>query len=695
MLETIRQRLANLIAPARNSMSLPSQFLKYGNTNRMTANWSEIMMSDRDLYTGYVYSAIRNRAVATARIAVENVKTENDQNVADLNHPYCELIWDSKTFTEFAFWSQISTYLDLEGVYYLMAIRASSSSRKGTIKELKLLNPYNVSRVIDEKTMEVTGYIETRNGMIREIPPEMIIEIRELNPFNWNENYSMTDAAKESQFTLKASGDYTRHAIRNNINAPGIISTDVILDPQVFDNFKARIRNATKGEPLFGNGEGAITYESMQQDLSKAALKDTNEIGRDAVVSVTGMSKTMLGIEQSGTTRETARVQKDLFAEGQIVPRIQLIIDALNLDYRNNYPEEFEQNPIYLYVENPQEVDQATEKTKSEVSKANFELYQSLVAAGYTPKKAASYVAGDIDVEGLGKPKNPPVVTTTEPTTPPADDTQPQSIKKKVNHVGLDVSEDIVRQKGVLKNAIINVERTLVTNAINRVDKNAYDEESDVVTKREKNSAREELAVALAAFYLIIFKDKGPEVMSLRGQQLAMSAIFKLNNEMKAYIKEISQKVAEHHINTVSNLLWQLAREAALAGKSQQEIVSLIGQNFTEKISTNRAETVARSETNRAFTQTQYYADQQFISQNDLDGRAFKRWVTRSDDPCAYCEALEKEGLIPFHQNFRNLDEEVVVGKGKNKKVLQISFESLQAGNAHPNCSCIYELVIK
>ena len=31
--------------------------------------------------------------------------------------------------------------------------------------------------------------------------------------------------------------------------------------------------NHTKGEPIFGNGGGAISWNSMQTELSKAALK--------------------------------------------------------------------------------------------------------------------------------------------------------------------------------------------------------------------------------------------------------------------------------------------------------------------------------------------------------------------------------------------------------------------------------------
>lgn len=696
MFNALRSQLARLISPVRNAMSLPAQFMRYGNNNRMLSNWSEVMISDKEMYTGYAYAAIRNRAFAVSRVASEQVTTDSKQ--ADLVHPYCELIWNSKTFSEFAFWSEISTFLDLEGVYYLMAIRANDSNRKAgqysNIKEFKLLNPYNIRRVLDEKNLEVQGYVETRKGFVREIPKEMIIEIRELNPFSEDEPFAMVDAAKESQFTLKTSSDYTRNVIKNNINAPGILSTDVILQDQEFANFKNRVTQHTKGEPLFGNGSGAITWESMSQDLSKAALKDTSEINRDQLISVTGMSKTMLGIEQSGVTRDTARVQKDLMVESQVLPRIQLIIDALNLDYRNKYPKEYAATEAYIEVGNPQETDHSADLTESQVQKADFELYQSMLGAGYTPKKASKFIAGEIDVDGLGMPKKvEPAVVASDAA--PADAAPTNALKKKENKLEVEKESEIEHQQALLKNSVIHIEKQLVTAAINRVDKNAYEDESDVVSKKEKKHFIEEMALVLATFYTLVFQKQGPETMAERIARFGLVGAFKIDRQAASYIKQVSAKVAESHIQTVTKEILQTAREAALEGLSQSEIVNRIKQVYANDISTKRAEVVARTETNRAFTQAQYDADRQFIAQNELEGKAYKRWKTRSANPCPFCESLEAEGLIPFDINFRDLGEEVVVGTGKDKKVLNISFESLEAGNAHPNCSCIYELVIK
>lgn len=180
-----------------------------------------------------------------------------------------------------------------------------------------------------------------------------------------------------------------------------------------------------------------------------------------------------------------------------------------------------------------------------------------------------------------------------------------------------------------------------------------------------------------------------------RVSKFALPGTFKIDRESRDYIKRISRKVSESHVDTVLDDILVTARKSALEGKSIAEIQRDIKKNYTDVISETRAKAIARTETNRAFTRAQFDADRQFIEQNDLQGRAFKQWVTRSDNPCPFCLALEAEGPKPFFTNFRDLGKTVdVTVKGKEKS-LPVDFEALEAGNAHVNCACEYELIIK
>ena len=671
----------------KNSMSLPNTFLKYGNRGKqMLPDWTEVVMNDFDHYTGYGYAAIKIRSNMVARTALANVRTDTTKK--KFTHPYLETIHKSKSFTDYQFWGDISTFLDLEGAYYLMAVRAVSPERVGKVQEFKMLNPYNIRRVMDPNKLEVAGYVETRGGFVREIPKEMIIEIRELNPFSDDKPMAMTDAAKEAQFTLKTSGDYTRNALKGNINAPGIMSNDVALEAEEFQKFTDRVKAHTKGEPIFGNGQGAITWESMQVELSKAALKDINEINRDSLFAVSGVSKTIMGIEQSGTTRETSRVQKELIVENQILPRIQLIIDALNQDYDNNYGKGMDIDQII--VDNPLGVDMDDRDKEVDVEVKELDLYQSLINKGIDNDTASKYVNGEVGLDSLKIKKSDPVII------PPKEEkkeslacTCEHDYEEVFNQIGGGV---IQQQQASLQNAIINIDSQLLMSALNRLPskiKNELSDEGDLITKTDKNNTVRDLSLILTGFYGVVMSLIGKETAKDRSRQYTMPSNFSLDRFVKSYIKETVAKVSESHVDTVSKDIFKIAQEGALDGLSLPQIESLLKTEFTNKMTELRAKVIARTETNRAFTRAQFEADKQFIEQNELT--AYKKWITRSSNPCPFCQELASEPAVPFQMNFRSVGSAVKVGD----KEYEVEFEDLEAGNAHPNCSCAYELIIK
>lgn len=401
-----------------------TDFLRYGNRNKpLLQDWSQVEMSDQDMYTGYSYAAINKRANRASVLGKRFLYTEATKAIMEaakkkeieVVHPYLKVIEDSKDFTQKKFWHDISTYLDLEGVYYLMAVRAvktntGGETTVGAIQKFVMLNPYQIRRVRKEADNTIGGYIESRDGVYREIPKEMIIEIRLLNPFDNDLAFSMTDAAKESQYTIKQAGDYTRHSIKGNINAPGAITTDVVLEDNIFDNFVSRISNHGKGEPLYGNGAGAIKWESMQIDLDKASLDKINEIHRSTLFAVAGVSKTSMGIETSGTGREVSKTQKDDFTENAVMPQIEDIIDALNLDYRKFYPE-WEKEKYEILLDNPLESDRDAELKDIDIRTKEFEMADKLKSIGYEHDTAAKYAHGDIGIIELGDPTLEPLIT--------------------------------------------------------------------------------------------------------------------------------------------------------------------------------------------------------------------------------------------------------------------------------------------
>lgn len=747
--------LQNFFAPNKQSIgdNLGRDFLRFGNRKPLVQDWSKVVISDKDLYTGYSYAAINNRANKLAQIATENLKTDANTKTMkasknkgeQVEHPYLSIIDKSKTFSNYQFWYNISTYMDLEGVYYLLVVRNVQGSRVGNPQEFKLLNPYNVRRIRNKYTGEVGGYVESRDGMVREIPPQMIIDIRNLNPFSSDDPYAMTDAAKEYQFTLKQAGDYTRHSLKNNMAAPGILSTDMLLDDEQFKNFVSRVTNQEKGLPLFGNGAGAITWDAMQIDLDKASLDKINEINRSTLFAVSGVGKTMMSIEESGTTRETARVQKDLFVEGHIMPQLQLILDALNQDYKKYYEAEYLKNGYTLYIDNPLGTDRDAEMKDIEIREKSFEMYNSLVNKGYKPELAAKYTDGEITLDELGQPTEEPKPTpqlkpSSESEPDEEDDTAEQSSKpphthetKTVDRVANEFNEEtqglIAVQQSSLQNEITRVETGVVMSVISKLTKysNAFDETADIITKKDEEAQTKELQQALELFYLAMIPIFSSMFISKRTKEFGMMSTFETTPKIRRDVKELSKLVSEGHINTILEDLrlsvksaydeavqaklsqieatgrsvtdadLTLARKKALEGDGQARIVSAVRQKYAD-ISEGRAKTIARTEASRAFNQSQLQSDLQFVEQNGLEGKAYKKWITRNDNPCQFCLAMAAEPPIPLGNNFVDLGDMIEVEDTANGKVklrkMSIDFEPVSAGLLHPNCGCTYKLII-
>ena len=434
----IKNRLINALAAfgkTNNNTggSDPNAFLKYG-SRRMPSNWTTPEINDEDFYTGYGFAVINKRANRSVVLgkkflyteATEDIINEANEKGTTVVHPYLKLIHDSIDFSERDFWYDISTYLDLEGIYYLMAVRTVAPSGKvGNIQKFAMLNPYWVKPVINSKG-ELGGYAES-NPVYgnRVIPKEMIIPISLLNPFNPSKTYSLADAARDSQFTLKQANDFARESIDGNLNAPGILSSAIELPDDQFDNFVSRIKNHGRGEPLFGNGAGTISWTDMQTDLDKAALDKINSINRDVLLAVSGLSKTGVGVEESGTGREVSRTQKDDFTENAVMPQIENIIDALNLDYRKYYPDQYKSNQYIIALDNPLETNRDAEQADVDIRDSQFNLMQSLIAKGYAVDIAAKYAKGKLDITDLGEPTveiEPPVV----PDETPPEEVEPE-----------------------------------------------------------------------------------------------------------------------------------------------------------------------------------------------------------------------------------------------------------------------------
>lgn len=754
----ILKRIANFIDPTHKNAvgdNLARDFWRTGNRGLMPATWSQVLMTEQDKYTGYMYGAIDRRAKKVAWLGTYNLMTNATPALTDAakkkdeapKHPYLEMIDKSPTFDNYFFWYAVQTFIDLKGVYYLLAVRNFEGARVGAVQEFKLLNPYEITKVRNLQDLnEVVGYVETRDGMYRELPPEMIIEVRSLNPFSRDVPFAMADAAKDSQFTLKQGGEQLRQTQARNTKFPGIAALgdqEVAMDTNQVANFKARLLGQRKaGEPIITDAKGAVNWTDMQIDLRKSMPTDAKEIGLTELIAVTGTSKTKFNIEQSGVTRDSASVQDDLYIADQAMPALQFIIGALNQDYKTHYAEEYKRTGYELYIDSPLGVDREAELKDVEKRKQESELAEGLVAKGYTRDQAAKYATGKLSLEDLGEPKNPPKSVKTpgpiqDKVLPAADKsaldrcTCPDPMPGNHVHNNLDDEGDrmVAEQQSSLMNSVVNVEQRVVGSVLGKLTINDVTGE-DLLSAEDRQAYERELELVLVTFYTTILPLYAQSVLRDRAKEFSLPGMFTIDAEVRRYIKLTATRAAGGHIQTVLDDLADTynrtyedylqdevrrlqptmpgrtpesiladVRKLGMTGVPQERIARALRVEFSQSISKNRAQTIAVTETHRAFNRSQYEADRQFLGQNNLTERAYKKWETRSGNPCPYCRAKEGEPPIPFTEPFARLDdvlESVYDKKDGTKSVrkMVVGFEDVQSGNLHPNCQCRYRLVI-
>lgn len=371
-----------------------------------------------ELFSGYLFAALDLRKTVFSEFCEENIVTSVKKDHSEkLIHPYLDLIENSKKSTEFDFWNDIMSDWDMKGEFFLFLLRRvvykKEKDKNGNYVLEHLGKPISIE-VLDankvsplKRNGHVVGYEEWVDDTHKRVfAPEQIIHIMNKNPFHKDKPYSIFDIAKDYQYTMNKSSDFTKSAILNNTNTPGILSTDQMLNDQEYDNLVAQINGHEAGKLIFTDGSGKLSYTAISQELDKSALPDVTDVNRQIIFAITGTSKTMLGIEESGTTRDTSQVQSEKFLQRVIRPMAKRVVSALNFDYKVRYKEEYENDPVDLIIKGT--VDTTSAKSTYETQKYLYDSVTEMTYAGYTAASSEQFLKGDILYVDLQKEEQDP-----------------------------------------------------------------------------------------------------------------------------------------------------------------------------------------------------------------------------------------------------------------------------------------------
>lgn len=604
------------------TQSIANDFLRRGSVKVLQNLEQDKAFEPDTTIKGYLYAALNFRKENFADFCEENIVCE-DKNNEGLKHPYLELIENSKVEDEYEFWRDLINDYDMLGEAYIFLLRRvvykeeRVPGHKRAVEHIGLptaieqLDAKNMT-ILRNSSNEIVGYRERlADGRVRDFLPEQIIRIYNKHPFDPDKVLSIFDACKDYQYTINKGSEFTQAALLNNTNSPGIISTDTTLTQEEYDNLVARINGHEAGKWIVTDGASKLNFTSLDQTMDKLALPDLTDVNRQTIFAVTGTSKTVLGIEESGTTRDTAKVQDAKFIKKTIRPLAKRFISALNFDYRVNYPEKYAVQKLRLTLKNGTDPAEDAELYASQ--KALFDDTLEIVYSGYDAQSAEQFMNGeidftelkldgndaeDIDEESENQDGNPD--TDSGSTDDSGDDETTNNgideqelekidIENQASHVhdgtisddyidrilnqhfengelseyGKLVKTQSIKAKNDLLKEVRRIQLDAIKNANTKLQVNNFDY-NDIRSKDDEESLFKRLYNAFRKYWFLMVPLVGRERLAENKTLLGLDADVNLlgTSSVQKFVKETAEREAKSHVNTIYNSILEASNKA-------------------------------------------------------------------------------------------------------------------------------------
>ncbi len=607
--------------PITTTNSIANDFLRRGAVKALNRIRQDKKYDPEATIRGYLYAALNYRKENFAAYAEDNITSE-DKFSQGLVHPYLNLIENSKTEDVYEFWRDIINDYDMRGEAYIFLLRRvvyKEKKQDGKRREVEHIGLPTAIEQLDAQTMEILrngeqeiiGYRQHVDAThIREFLPEQIIRVYNKHPLDVRKTLSIFDACKDYQYTINKGSEYAQATLLNNTNTPGILSTETQLTDEEYDNLVARINGHEAGKLMVTDGVSKLNFTPIATNLDTVALPDLTDVNRQTIFAVTGTSKTVLGIEESGTTRDTAKVQEAKFNKKTIRPLVKRFISALNFDFRVNYPERFKSTGVKLVLKNA--VDPAEDAERYNTQKALFDSTLEIVYSGYSKETAQAFMNGEIDFTELkldgsdneeisdeeDAGNNPSDDTDNPKDSDGSDDTENNGLSEEdlekidIENQGTHIHNDTITDDYVdkaLRKHFINEElseygRLIKTQSLKAKDDllkeirriqldaikdantqlavNSF-EKKDITTKEKEEDIFKRLFNAFKKYWMFIVPLIGRERLAEDREDLGLDANINLmgTKAVQDYIKDMATREAESHTKTILDSIVEAANK--------------------------------------------------------------------------------------------------------------------------------------
>lgn len=686
-----------------------------------------------EIYQGYIFGAIKKTRNQVAKILANSIEVydptqgnPDDAPALQERHPYMDAI-DAAPMDNSLFFAGIASYIIVLGEAFVDAgLRTMAFGNIKPTASFELLQSNRVTRTYDDdgnlKTYKLVEKLPSGLDRPKHFVPTNVIPIIDLNPWDLRKGYGMIRPIVDKVALENMATKLQTAVLANGIKAPGVLSSKEKLEKDDYEDLKNQVDTRytsndmdKAGTPIVTNG-GFLDYKSLLEDLDKLAMVKIRGMNRDAFFAALSVSKTILGIEESGTTREVARVQREQFILDACMPIAESILNAFNQDYINNYPKDYQAKPRKMRAVAPIEKDLEQEKAEAEINKQKAETFKTYVEAGMDPQQAAKKSGIELEqgetIKIVERPTNNKIELTAEQLAQvsrgrnDAAGAAPVFNVDNSSHVHQHNPGDLAQSA---KNELTEKELGKIQRAEDKMREDVRKLDTELGERyitQVNNIEQEQMAAYIASLTEVLVSYYAVAMPIFGNHRAKLTAAdfnvdphqFIFNEAVRTIIEERLAKVANGHFQTINEQLTKIINDGTRDSIPRDQIIKTVKEHVDNRVATWEVERLVQTEVSNAYNQATYLSDRQFITDNGYTGKAYKVWRTNSPKPCPFCVATEGT-RVPFDDNFYNVGQ-VAEGMetkadGRQKQVFYpVRFVDVNAGGLHPNCHCDYKLEI-
>jgi HK97 family phage portal protein len=684
---------------------------------------------------GYVYAAVNAIAREVMNIDWRLFEVTGKDHEEQSEHAALDLldsVNDTMTGPELKY--LLSSHLDLTGnaYWYLEGVKNDLDKPKAIYP----MDPSKVRPVLDMTTWpyQLKGYKMKLENKEIVFKPYEVIHFRLPDPSNMYEGVGPVQAGAEFIDNDNYAMEFNRKFFTNGARPSGFLESEMVSDVQIetlklgFASMHEGIDNMNRIAVL-PKGVKWVPAGANPKDMD---FKNLSENMRDRILSIFGVSKTILGTAESDTNRATAETADYVFSKRVIKPRMQLICSFLNERLIPRYGDD-----LYITFLDPVPEDRAARTTEMQVAVGSQPVL--------TIDEAREQFMGLGPVDGGDKLMSPNTMGAVEDKTapvadpekkPPAasdqDDDEEDDSKKTIkaangqrvafrpvrtklqaraksrNVIGKELGEKI---KEILEDAANHPTKKFETTK--EMDEASWKEFSERTTKAEneiKESVRRinaeqkqrvldnlphatksvdpDKLFNLDEWISITTNALTPTLEDLftNEAKTALIAIGKpdldpFSETAKRVLHESIAKLSNSYQTTVRNNLERVINDGLAEGQPLADLSKAVGEVYGAADDYG-AERLAKTEAFRTSNMALKTAWQQSGVVKTV------RWYTSEKaNVCPFCQQLDGK-IVSVDSNFLDSGQTLSVGEGDDVKTYTADYGDVSTPPLHPNCSC-------